>query len=238
MGDALSVLRTRFLDEIADRGQTQASVTAVITRLLNEGQRHAASIIQEKDAKWPQAEWPIDAKVDVPRYPLPEDFAEDYGVYRSDLVGEPRIPRIGINEWNSFRYSANYILNGPVNDIGGAGIVADVVPATTQRYYIERPWIGILPITTNTTDRFVLQYRATMRDLSDDADETQIPSGNGTDVICLYSAIAWLSRRGHDAGQMQGMMGRLQAAQKRLEGNFGQSSATAPIMQDTKTTNI
>jgi len=233
MGDTLTDLRTRFLQEVSDRGQTQV-VTAVMDDLINEGARHAGSIIQECDPKWPQREWKVASKNGVPRYALPDDFAEDYGVYRSDLTGEPRIPRISLSQWNSFRYSKNYVLNGPVNDVGGAGIVNDVVPATVEVYYIERPWIGILPVPSDNIDKYVLQYRSTIRVLTAAGDESVIPDGNGTDVICLYGAVSWLSRRGHDAGQMQGMMGRLQAAEKRLKTQFGQTSASPPIMQDSR----
>jgi len=227
MGDSLSTLRTRFLDEIDDSGQTvSTSTNARLTRVINEGLRQAATVIQRKDPKYPQGDWPIDAKKDVERYPLPEDFAEDYALYRTDITGDPRIRRVSINEWNAYRYySRNFLLTGTVEG------VADLVPSILEVYYIERPWVGILPVPQDAKRKFVLRYRATLLDLSDDADETPIPAGNGTDVAMLYAAIAWLSRRG---ANVTGLAARLQAAEKRLEADFGASAASPPVMQETR----
>lgn len=227
MGDSLSTLRTRFLDEIDDPGQTvSTSTNARLTRVINEGLRHAAFVIQKRDPKFPQADWIIESRKDVERYPLPADFAEDYAVYRKDLTGSPRVPRISVNEWNIYRfYLRNFLLAGPVDG------VADTVPATSEVYFIERPWIGILPVTQDATRKFVLSYRSILRDLSDDADLTPIPTGAGTDVAMIYAAVTWLSRRGSD---VSALAARLGVAEKRLEANFGGSAASTPAMQDAR----
>ena len=228
MGDSLATLRTRFLDEIEDPGQTVATSTnARITRLLNEGCRHAAHIIQKRDPRFPGAEWKIPVVSGVPRYSMPEDFAEDCGVYRSDLTGEPRLNKISVAEWNRYRYTRHYLMTGPVNDIGGQGLVADIVPATIEVYYIDGRDLGILPIPTDAVRRFVLKYRSSLIDLSNDLDMTPIPAGQGTDVICLYSAASFLSRRGHD---ISAIAARLKAAEERLAANFGATSASPPVM--------
>lgn len=228
MGDTLSTLRTRFLEEIDDPGQTVATSTnARITRLLNEGQRHAGHVIQKRDPHWPLKETQI-GKKDVARTPLPDDFAEDYAVYRDDLTGKPTIRKVSVREWNDYRFNRPYLF-GDVNDVGGEGIVPDVLPHSYEVYYIERPWIGILPIPTDETSRYVLKYRAALLDLSDDNDRTDIPVGNGTDVICLYAAVSFLSRRGHDA--VAGLMARLQAAEARLAADFGGSAGSIVEMQ-------
>ena len=227
MGDSLSTLRTRFLDEIDDPGQTvSTSTNARLTRVINEGLRHAAFVIQKRDPKFPQAEALIESRKDVERYPLPKDFAEDYRVYRKDLTGSPAIRRVSISEWNAYRfYLRNFLLAGPVDG------VADRVPDAAEVYYIERPWIGILPVTQDTTRKFVIAYRATLRDLVDDADLTPIPDGAGTDVAMIYAAVTWLSRRGAD---VSALAARLQAAEMRLAANFGGSAASTPAMQDAR----
>jgi hypothetical protein len=225
MGDSLSTLRTRFLDEIDDPGQTASTATnARLTRVINEGLRHAAYVIQRRDPKFPQDDWPVNSSKDVERYPLPEDFAEDYRLARVDLTSKPSVSRISVNEWNHYRYySRDALLAGPV-----AG-VNDVSVSTGERYYIERPWIGLLPVPGDATRKYVLSYRPTLRDLADDSDETPIPAGAGTDVAMIYGAIVWLSRKGAD---VSALAARLQAAESRLEANFGASAGSSPAMQE------
>ena len=109
--------------------------------------------------------------------------------------------------------------------------MADEVPNILEVYYIERPWISILPVPQDSVRKYVLSYRSTLRDLAADADETLIPDGAGTDVAMIYGAIVWLSRKGAD---VSALAARLQAAEQRLMANFGASTGSSPVMQEAR----
>ena len=214
MGDSLSTLRTRFLDEVLDPNQTEWS-TAVSNRLVNEGQRHAAALIRERDPRWPLDEVKIQTGTDVERYPVPDDFEEEILVYRSDVSHNPPSRRVRVQSRSEHKYGGQFL----ASTIDGKAIPF----VEADAHYLEDGYIGFPWVPQDAVRTYVVKFRKRLTDMADDLDLTLVPTGHGTDVICLHAAWAALVRKGLNP---VGIEKRLQSASARLQGSFGRWSAS------------
>ena len=220
MGDKVSDLRTRFLDAVDDPGAVQYSSNARIARWLSEGQRAAVGLIRARRPQWPTARKEYPMAADVEQYPLPGDFEEDIYAFRSDISYNPRLPKTSFLERESYLYW-NGVLSGPVDDDG------TIIPrqyGSTEVYYIQEPYMGILPIPTASSSaahKIVLVYRQRVKDLVDDNDRAVVPYGAGSDVIVYHAAILALAPRQVKYDHINPL---LAAASERLQAQFGWSA--------------